>query len=267
MRVVPARRVTFHVLTIFPDMFGSPLAEGVVAKGRKRGLIGLSVHNFRDYTHDRHRTVDDYPFGGGPGMVMKPEPLFEAVEAIRYHESLTRRAPTILLSPQGRPLTQAVVEELSGHRDLLLICGRYGGIDDRVREHLATDEISIGDYVISGGELAAMVIIEAVSRLMPGVVGSNESVQGDTFTTGLLQHPQYTRPGRFRGWSVPEVLTSGNHAEVDRWRRRQSLLRTRRRRPELLEAVALSEADMRFLEELDRTETGPAQPPTREESI
>jgi tRNA (guanine37-N1)-methyltransferase len=248
-------------------MFESPFAEGIIQRAREKGLVDLDLVDIRDFAHDRHRTVDDYQFGGGPGMLMKPEPLFEAVEAIRCQESLIRRAPTILLSPQGRPLTQAVVEELSGHRDLLLICGRYGGIDDRVREHLVTHEISIGDYVISGGELAAMVIIEAVSRLVPGVVGSNESVQGDSFTTGLLQHPQYTRPDRFRGWSVPEVLTSGNHAEVDRWRRRQSLLRTRRRRPELLEAADLSEADIRFLEELDRTETGPAQPATREESI
>ena len=248
--------LAFHVLTIFPGMFRGPLDEGVVARARRRGLIRVSVHDLRDYAHDRRRTVDDYAFGGGPGMVMKPEPLFEGVDDVRRREALPPEAPTVLLSPQGRPLTQEVAAELARHRAMLLICGRYEGVDERVRQHLATDEISIGDYVISGGELAAMVVIEAVSRLVPGVVGSGESVRGDSFTIGLLQHPQYTRPAAFRGWRVPDVLTSGDHAEVERWRRRQSLRRTHKRRPDLLESTDLSETDVEFLEQLE-LEAGP----------
>ena len=250
MEETPSPRIRFHILTIFPGMFESPFSESIIARARRNGLVEISVYGLRDYAHDRHRTVDDYPFGGGGGMVMKPEPLFEGVEAVRERASVGEDAPTVLLSPQGRTLTQSVVEELAGYRDILLVCGRYEGVDERVRKHLATDEISIGDYVLGGGELAAMVVIEAVCRLIPGVVGSIESVQDDSFTTGLLQHPQYTRPNDFRGWPVPKVLTSGNHAEVDRWRREESLRRTYQRRPELLESAELSEDDRRFIEGL-----------------
>jgi tRNA (guanine37-N1)-methyltransferase len=231
-------------------MFEGPFSGSIIARARRNGLVEISVHGLRDYAHDRHRTVDDYPFGGGGGMVMKPEPLFEGVESVRATASVGEDAPTVLLSPQGRTLTQSVVEELAGHREMLLICGRYEGVDERVREHLATDEISVGDYVLGGGELAAMVVIESVCRLIPGVVGSIESVQDDSFTTGLLQHPQYTRPDDFRGWAVPDVLTSGNHAEVDRWRREESLRRTYERRPELLDSAELSDDDRSFLEGL-----------------
>ncbi len=240
----------FHVLTLFPDMFKSPFAEGIIDRAREQGLLEISVADIRDHTDDRHRTVDDYPFGGGPGMLMKPEPVFDAVEAVQRSAGLDSSGPVVLLSPQGRMLTQPVVEELARHTDIVLICGRYEGVDDRVREHLATDEISIGDYVLGGGELAAMVVIEAVARLVPGVVGSSESTQSDSFSTGILKHPQYTRPAEFRGWSVPEVLLSGNHAEIERWRRQESLRRTFDRRPDLLESAELSEEDRRFVESL-----------------
>ena len=242
----------FHVLTIFPAMFVSPFSEGIMARAISNELVEVRPHDIRDYAPDRHRTVDDYPFGGGPGMLMKVAPLFDAVEAAR---STARSAdcPVILLSPQGRPLTQAVVEELARVPEMVLVCGRYEGVDERVREHLATDEISIGDYVLSGGELAAMVLIDAVSRLLPGVVGSIASTEDDSFTTGLIQHPQYTRPAEYRGWRVPDTLLSGNHAEIARWRRRESLRKTLRRRPDLLEAAELTDGDARYLEELRRT--------------
>ena len=242
----------FHVLTIFPAMFVSPFSEGIMARAISNELVEVRPHDIRDYAPDRHRTVDDYPFGGGPGMLMKAAPLFDAVEAAR---STARSAdcPVILLSPQGRPLTQSVVEELARLPEMVLVCGRYEGVDERVREHLATDEISIGDYVLSGGELAAMVLIDAVSRLLPGVVGSIASTEDDSFTTGLIQHPQYTRPAEYRGWHVPDTLLSGNHAEIARWRRRESLRKTLRRRPDLLETAELTDDDARYLEELRRT--------------
>ena len=242
----------FHVLTIFPAMFVSPFSEGIMARAISNELVEVRPHDIRDYAPDRHRTVDDYPFGGGPGMLMKAAPLFDAVEAARS-TAQSADCPVILLSPQGRPLTQAVVEELARLPEMVLVCGRYEGVDERVREHLATDEISIGDYVLSGGELAAMVLIDAVSRLLPGVVGSIASTEDDTFTTGLIQHPQYTRPAEYRGWRVPDTLLSGNHAEIARWRRRESLRKTLRRRPDLLEAAELTDDDMRYLEELRRT--------------
>ena len=243
----------FHVLTLFPDMFVSPFAEGVIHRARERGLLDIRVYDIRSYTHDRHNTVDDYPFGGGPGMLMKPEPIFEGVDSIRASLSPGESTPpVVLLSPQGRTLTQAVVEGLTRHGDVVLICGRYEGVDERVRQHLATDEISIGDYVLSGGEIAAMVVIEAVSRFVSGVVGSIESTLDDSFTTGLLQDPQYTRPAEFRDWTVPDVLLSGDHAEIQRWRRRESLRRTFQRRPDLLDSVQLSEEDLRFIETLRR---------------
>ena len=246
----------FHVLTLFPGMFSGPFAEGVVGRAVDSGLLEIGLHDVRDHTHDRHRTVDDYPFGGGPGMVMKPEPLFEAVNEVRSSAELDESVPVVLLSPQGRPLTQRLVEELAVHRDLMLICGRYEGVDERVRRHLATHEVSIGDYVLSGGELPAMVLIEAVARLVPGVVGSIESTATDSHTTGLLQHPHYTRPATFQEWAVPDVLLSGNHAEIARWRRQESLRRTFERRPELLPTADLTEDDRLFVEEL-RQASGP----------
>ena len=243
----------FHVLTLFPAMFGSYLGEGILARAQDREVVSVNLHDIRDYTHDRHRTVDDYPYGGGPGMVMKPAPLFEAVEAIRASGELGESSPVIMLTPQGRTFTQAVAEELSYHDEIALICGRYEGVDERVALHLSTDSISIGDYVLGGGELAAMVIIEAVSRLLPGVMGSAESPANDSFTTGLLQHPIYTRPETFRDWEVPEILLSGHHAEIARWQRRESLRRTYLNRPDLLDSLTegeLTEEDLRFLREL-----------------
>ena len=233
-------------------MFESPFNEGVIGRARRNGVIDIRLYNLRDYAHDRHRTVDDMQFGGGAGMLMKPEPIFEAIKSIRTFAKIDDESPVVLLSPQGKPLTQNTVEEFSraDSEDIVLICGRYEGFDERVREHLPTVEISIGDYVISGGEIAAMVVIEAVSRLVSGVVGSIESVKDDTFTSGLIQHPQYTRPAEFGGWEVPEVLLSGNHAEVDRWRRRESLRRTFERRPEMLESACLSKDDIQFLNTL-----------------
>ncbi len=240
----------FHVLTLFPEMFDGPFDEGIIRRARDRGLIDISVTDIRSSAHDRHRTVDDSQFGGGPGMLLKPEPVFEAAETVRSAAGLDETVPVVLLSPQGRRLTQGIVEEFSLLDDMLLVCGRYEGVDERIRQHLATDEISIGDYVLSGGELAAMVVVDAVSRLVAGVVGSIASTEDDSFTTGLLQHPQYTRPTEFRGWVVPEVLLSGNHAEIDRWRRRESLRRTFERRPDLLDTAQLSEEDRRFIQGL-----------------
>ena len=228
-------------------MFESPFDEGIIKRAREKGLVDLNLVDIRDFAHDRHRTVDDYQFGGGPGMLMKPEPLFEAVASVGGGGSET---PVILMSPQGRTLTQGIVEELADMDEIVLICGRYEGVDERVRQHLATDEISIGDYVLGGGELAAMVVIESVSRLAAGVVGSFESTQDDSFTTGLLQHPQYTRPAEFLGWAAPEILRSGNHEEIARWRRREALRRTYERRPDLLESAPLTAEDAAFLDTL-----------------
>ena len=245
--------MNFHILTIFPAIFTSYLAEGILARARERNLLSVQLHDIREHTHDRHRTVDDYPYGGGPGMVMKPAPLFEAVESIRASGQLDESSPVILLTPQGRPFTQSIAEELAEKPELALICGRYEGVDERVARHLATDAISIGDYILGGGELAAMIIIEAVSRLLPGVVGSAESPANDSFTTGLLQHPIYTRPAAFRDMEAPEILLSGHHAQIERWRRQESLRRTFHNRPDLLDKLppgTLSQDDLRFLQSL-----------------
>ncbi|MBM3944307.1 MAG: tRNA (guanosine(37)-N1)-methyltransferase TrmD [SAR202 cluster bacterium] len=240
----------FDVLTLFPEMFSGPFSEGVVGRAIARGDVELRLHDFRKHAKDRHGTVDDAPFGGGAGMVLKPEPLFEAVEALRNEAGDEGIGPVVLLSPQGRVLTQQVVEELASQSRMVLICGRYEGVDERVREHLATDDISIGDYVLSGGELAAMVLIDAVARFVPGVVGSSDSTENDTFSGGLLQHPQYTRPAEFRGWAAPDVLLSGNHKEVSKWRRRESLRRTFLKRPDLLAQAGLSQEDRKYLSSL-----------------
>ena len=218
-----------EVLTLFPEMFPGPLNAGVTGRGLAAGLVTLRVHNLRDYTHDRHRQVDDVPYGGGAGMVLKPEPIFEAVRA------RAGKGPVILLTPQGALLNQGLVRELAGHDDLYLICGRYEGVDERVATHLVDKEISIGDYVLTGGELPALVVIDAVSRLVAGVLGSEESPKDESFDQHLLEYPHYTRPAEFEGLPVPEVLRSGHHAEIERWRRAQAAERTRRRRPDLLD--------------------------------
>lgn len=232
--------MNFHIFTLFPAMFQGPLSESILKRAREKGLLNVSLHDIRDYAEDKHRIVDDYAYGGGPGMVMKPEPVFRAVETqleqIREMQSEPVAVPVILMSPRGRVLTQNVAQELSGHPDIMLICGHYEGVDQRIIDHLVTDEISIGDYVLTGGELAAMVIIDCVARLGAGVLGSDESTTRESHTDGLLQFPQYTRPPEFRGWTVPEVLLSGHHARIEDWRRDQALQETRRRRPDLLES-------------------------------
>jgi len=224
-------------------MFTGPFNESIIKRAVEGGLVNISIYNIRDYTSDRHHVVDDYSYGGGPGMVLKPEPIFEAVEAVKGNREL----PVILLTPQGRLFNQGIAAKIAMNEEVILICGHYEGVDERVRQHLATDEISIGDYVLSGGELAAMVVVDAVVRQIPGVLGSDDSVGEDSHATGLLEYPQYTRPQDFRGWEVPEVLLSGNHAEVDRWRKEQSLRRTVKRRPDLLERAILSDKDREFL--------------------
>jgi tRNA (guanine37-N1)-methyltransferase len=217
------------VLTLFPAMFAGPLDESIIKRARAAGLLDLRIHNLRDYAHDRHKTVDDRPFGGGPGMLLKPEPIFEAVEALERENTRV-----ILLSPAGRQFNQAIARELAVMDDLLLITGHYEGFDERIRQELADDELSIGDYVLTNGALPAMVIIDTVARLLPGVLGDDQSAHEESFSAGLLEYPQYTRPAEFRGMKVPEVLLSGNHAEIARWRAEQSRAVTEQRRPDLL---------------------------------
>jgi tRNA (guanine37-N1)-methyltransferase len=231
--------VTFHVLTIFPEFFHGPFDHGIIQKARESGRIEIQVHDLRRWTRDRHRTVDDRPFGGGEGMVLKPEPLFEAVESIWPERGIPDRR-VILLSAQGRKFDQAWARELASARELLLICGRYEGVDERVAAHLADEEISIGDFVLSGGELAAAVVIDTVARLQVGVLGNKDSAANESFgEEGVLDCPQYTRPAEFRGWKVPEALLSGNHEEIRKWRRRAALEKTERLRPDLWEASEL----------------------------
>lgn len=217
------------VLTLFPAMFAGPLDESIIKRARADGLLELQIHNLRDYAHDRHKTVDDRPFGGGPGMLLKPEPIFEAVDALAGES-----ARVVLLSPSGRRFTQTIAHELAHVKHLLLVTGHYEGFDERVRAHLADDELSIGDYVLTNGALPAMVLIDAVVRLIPGVLGDEESALQESFTTGLLEYPQYTRPAEFRGLGVPEILKSGDHAKIAAWRRERALERTTERRPDLL---------------------------------
>jgi tRNA (guanine37-N1)-methyltransferase len=217
------------VLTLFPGMFTGPLDESIIKRAREAGLLELAIHNLRDYAHDRHKTVDDRPFGGGPGMLLKPEPIFEAVEKLAR-----QRTRVILVSPAGRPFNQAIARELALLDDLLMISGHYEGFDERVRQELAADELSIGDYVLTNGALPVMVIIDAVTRLLPGVLGDETSAHEESFSHGLLEYPQYTRPAEFRGLRVPEVLLSGNHAQIAQWRAEQARQRTKERRPDLL---------------------------------
>ena len=247
-----------HILTLFPEMFRGPFQESIVGRAVERGLARIHIYNIRDYVLDKHRVVDDYPFGGGGGMVLKPEPLFLGVEDVKSRiaegsgPQQAEETPVVLLSPQGEVFTQEVVRDLTFHRDLILICGHYEGVDERVREHLVDREISIGDYVLSGGEIPAMVIVDALVRLIPGAVGDTESLEDDSHASGLIQFPQYTRPAEYRGWPVPPVLLSGNHQEVHKWRRRQSLRRTLGRRPDLLAKASLSPEDRLLLEETEK---------------
>ena len=218
------------VLTLFPGMFAGPLDESIIKRARQKGLLDLNIHDLRTWTHDRHRTVDDRPFGGGPGMLLKPEPLFEAIEALSREKTRV-----ILLSPSGRKFEQSIARELAKEDDLLFVTGHYEGVDERVREVLVDDELSIGDYVLTNGALPAMVVVDAVTRLLPGVLGDDESSHDESFSAGLLEYPQYTRPAEFRGMKVPDMLLSGNHAEIEKWRREQARQRTQQRRPDLLQ--------------------------------
>ena len=243
----------FEVFTLLPEVFPPYLESSILQRARQKGLIDVRVHNIRDYTHDKHHTTDDTPYGGGGGMVMKPEPVFEALESVLGLNSPQAQpvpTPVILLTPQGRVFTQRMAEELSRYEMLALLCGRYEGVDERIREHLVTDEISVGDYVLTGGELPALLLIDAVSRLLPGVLGDPTGAEDDSHAMGLLEYPHYTKPPEFRGWKVPEVLLSGNHARIEQWRREQALERTYKRRPDMIEKAELSEKDKKFIESL-----------------
>jgi tRNA (guanine37-N1)-methyltransferase len=245
------------VLTTFPEMFAPVLNASIVNRAREAGIISVAVHDLRNWTTDRHRTTDDYPYGGGAGMVMKPEPFFAAVEALRCPAGAVCAEEVILLSPQGERLSQRVAQRLSSRDHLILLCGHYEGVDERVRERLATKELSIGDYVLTGGELPAMVLIDAVSRLLPGALGAEEGAESDSFSDGLLEYPQYTRPAEFCGWRIPDVLLSGHHEEIRRWRRKESLRRTRDLRPDMLDRASLSEEDRELLGEIEEEERCP----------
>lgn len=245
--------MNIHILTLFPDMFPAYLNESILKKAQAMGQLTVRLHNIRDYTTDKHHVTDEPPFGGGGGMVLKPEPIFTAVESLvadLQSQQEMEGVPVILMSPQGRPFTQTIAQELAGQERLVLLCGRYEGVDERVREHLVTDEISIGDYVLTGGELAALVIVDAVTRLLPGVLGAEGAAEMDSHATGLLEGPHFTKPADFRGWVVPNVLRSGHAANVARWRREESLRRTWQRRPDMLLTAVLTEEDRWFLGQL-----------------
>ena len=245
--------MNIHILTLFPDMFPAYLNESILKKAQAMGQLTVRLHNIRDYTTDKHHVTDEPPFGGGGGMVLKPEPIFTAVESLvadLQSQQEMEGVPVILMSPQGRPFTQTIAQELAGQERLVLLCGRYEGVDERVREHLVTDEISIGDYVLTGGELAALVIVDAVTRLLPDVLGAEGAAEMDSHATGLLEGPHYTKPADFRGWVVPDVLRSGHAANVARWRREESLRRTWQRRPDMLLTAVLTEEDRWFLGQL-----------------
>jgi tRNA (guanine37-N1)-methyltransferase len=250
----------FEVFTLLPEVFPPYLESSILQRARQRGLIEIRVHNIRDYTHDKHHTTDDTPYGGGGGMVMKPEPVFEAVESVLgtvSNPSQPVAVPVILLTPQGGVFTQRVAEELARHERIALLCGRYEGVDERIREHLVTDEISVGDYVLTGGELPALILIDAVSRLIPGVLGDPTGAEDDSHSMGLLEYPHYTRPPEFRGWQVPEVLLSGDHGKIEKWRREQALIRTFNKRPDMIEKAELSEKDRKFIEGLNSKDSPP----------
>jgi tRNA (guanine37-N1)-methyltransferase len=238
--------IRFDILSTFPEMFDSPFSSSLLKKAQEKGLVQICLHNIRDYTEDRHRMTDDAPYGGGGGMLMKVEPVDKALRSI---EADRETIPVILLTPQGQVFNQSVAEELSGHSRIVLLCGHYEGVDERIRTKLANREISIGDYVLTGGELSAMILVDAISRLVPGVLGNAGSAAEDSFSSGLLEYPQYTRPSEYRGWSVPEVLMSGNHKSIDTWRRKEALKRTWLRRRDLIEKMVLSEEDQKLLRE------------------
>ena len=237
----------FDVFTLLPEVFPAYLESSIMQRARDRGLIGVHVHNIRDYTHDKHHTTDDTPYGGGGGMVMKPEPVFEAVESVLGPET---DCPIIMLTPQGRVFNQSIAQELVQHPRLALLCGRYEGIDERIRTNLITDEISIGDYVLTGGELPALILVDALARLIPDVLGDPDGASDDSHATGLLEYPHYTRPPEFRGLTVPDILLSGDHGKIAKWRREQALLRTYNKRPDMLEKAELTKEDRKFLDKL-----------------
>ncbi len=234
------------IITVFPEMIAGAVKYGIINRAQENGLLKVFVHNLRDFTSDRHRSVDDYCYGGGPGMLMKPEPLFKAVESIKP----AKDTKIILLSPQGKLFNQDMAVRLSLSEHLIMICGRYKGVDERVRQYLVTDEISIGDYVLSGGEIPALVLIDAICRLVPGVLGNYESAQDDSFSSGILDCPHYTRPAEYNGMRVPDILLNGNHAEIKKWERQQALKITLQRRPDLLKPELLSDEDLEFLKNL-----------------
>jgi tRNA (guanine37-N1)-methyltransferase len=246
----------FDIVTIFPRMIEAALADGILARAIQRNLLAVRARDLREFTDDRHRTVDDVPYGGGPGMVLKPEPLFRAVDGIASESGVPEAV--VLVSPQGRRFSQHEAARLAALDHVVILCGRYEGVDDRVREHLATEELSIGDYVLSGGELPALVIVDAVARLIPGVVGDEDSVAGDSFSRGLLDFPHFTRPAEFREWKVPDVLVSGHHGEIRRWRKRQALELTLQRRPDLLADAELDVEEQEILRELTERKKGVA---------
>jgi tRNA (guanine37-N1)-methyltransferase len=240
----------FDILTLFPGMFVGPFSESILRNAAEKGCIEINVHNIRDFAYDKHRVTDDYPYGGGAGMVMKVEPLAACIEAVR---SVRRSSRILLTTPRGRRLNHSLAKELSAEEGLIIVCGRYEGVDERVRDLFVDEEISVGDYVLTGGEPAAIVIVDAVARLLPGVLGSDESANEDSFSDGLLEYPQYTRPPVFRGETVPPVLLSGNHREIARWRRQEALRRTFSDRPELLTGARLTEDDEKFVKELRKS--------------
>ncbi|MRR30558.1 tRNA (guanosine(37)-N1)-methyltransferase TrmD [bacterium] len=241
----------FEVFSLLPQVLQPYLEASILQRAIQNGLLEVQLHDIRAWATDKHHVTDDAPFGGGGGMVMKPEPIFAAVEGILGSPPA---CPVILLTPQGRTYTQQVAQELSSHPRIALLCGRYEGVDERVREYLVTDQISIGDYVVTGGEIPALLLIDSLTRLIPGALGDPDGAQDDSFASGLLEYPHYTRPAEYRGWRVPDVLLSGNHAQIARWRRDQSLLRTRRRRPDLLDKFELNKKDREFLKKLDYEE-------------
>jgi tRNA (guanine37-N1)-methyltransferase len=243
-RGLSTSHMRIDILTLFPEYFAGPFDVSILKRAREAGVVELRLHDIREWAEGKHNVVDDYPYGGGAGMVMKPEPLAASIEAVA---TMAGPAPRVLLTPQGRRFTQTVAEEFAALPRLILVCGHYEGVDERVREHLIDDEISLGDFVLSGGEPAAVAVVDAVLRLVPGVVGSAASLEAESFSEGLLEYPQYTRPPDFRGWTVPEILLSGNHAKIATWRRQQRILRTARRRPDLLERVALTAAERAWL--------------------
>lgn len=241
------------IITLFPSMFRGPFDESIIKRARKKGILEINLHNLREFTDDTHRTVDDLPYGGGAGMVMKPEPLFRAVEKVK--EERTSSWKVILLSPQGQPFAQEKAKELAEEEGLIFICGHYEGVDERVREHLIDEELSLGDFVLTGGELAAMVIVDAIARMLPEVLGCKDSIREDSFYQTLLDYPHYTRPAEFRGWKVPGVLISGNHQKIKEWRKKKKLENTFKKRPDLLKTAKLSREEEEMLEQIKRART------------